>query len=101
MRAVRVLESDVLIVGAGAAGAAAAWSLSRSGLKVTCLEQGRWIEKSEYAHGRADYELARQSDFHKDPNVRRWPEDYPINASGTPIRPLMMNAVGGSTVHWS
>ena len=101
MRAVRVLESDVLIVGAGAAGAAAAWSLSRSGLKVTCLEQGRWIEKSEYAHGRPDYELARQSEFHKDTNVRRWPEDYPINASGTPIRPLMMNAVGGSTVHWS
>ncbi len=71
MRSMQATDSDVLIVGAGAAGAAAAWSLSRNGLKVTCLEQGRWIEKSEYAHGRPDYELARQAEFHKDPNVRR------------------------------
>ena len=94
-------DSDVLIVGAGASGAAAAWSLSRRGLRVTCLEQGRWIDPSEYAHTRQDYELARQTSFAKDPNVRDWPEDYPINNSGTPIYPLMVNAVGGSTVHWS
>ena len=95
------LDSDVLIVGSGASGAAAAWSLSRRGLRVTCLEQGRWVDPSEYAHSRPDYELARQTSFAKDPNVRGWAEDYPINNSGTPIYPLMVNAVGGSTVHWS
>ena len=95
------LDSDVLIVGSGASGAAAAWSLSRRGLRVTCLEQGRWVEPSDYAHSRPDYELARQTSFAKDPNVRGWAEDYPINNSGTPIYPLMVNAVGGSTVHWS
>lgn len=95
------IDSDVLIVGAGAAGSAAAWSLSRQGLRVTCLEQGRWIDQSEYPHSRPDYELARQTDFHKDPNIRQWPEDYPVNTENTPIHPLMINAVGGSTIHWS
>ncbi len=94
-------DSDVLIVGSGAAGAAAAWSLSRGGLRVTCLEQGRWIDPSEYAHARPDYELARQTTFAKNPNTRRWPEDYPVHTGGSVIEPLMVNAVGGSTVHWS
>ena len=94
-------DSDILIVGAGAAGSAAAWSLSRQGLRVPCLEQGRWIDQSEYAHSRPDYELARQKVFHMDPNIRQWDEDYPVNTDNSPIHPLMINAVGGSTIHWS
>ena len=35
-------EFDVVIVGSGAAGAAAAWSLCEQGFKVACLEQGVW-----------------------------------------------------------
>jgi choline dehydrogenase-like flavoprotein len=33
-------DPDVLIVGAGASGAAVAWPLAEVGFKVTCLEQG-------------------------------------------------------------
>ena len=34
---------DVLIVGAGASGAALAWSLSDTRMNVLCLEQGDWV----------------------------------------------------------
>ena len=37
----------------------------------------------------------------RSPNVRRWAEDYPIDDSGTPIKPILYNGVGGSTVMWS
>jgi choline dehydrogenase-like flavoprotein len=92
---------DVLIIGAGASGAAVAWSLVRAGLSVVCLEQGDWVDPSTYVHQRPDWERHRQTDWSKDPNVRRRPEDYPLDNQDTPITPLMFNAVGGSTIHWS
>lgn len=92
---------DVLVVGAGASGAAFTWSLARAGINVMCLEQGRWINSNEYPTTRTDWELSRNKEFAKDPNVRRLPEDYPINSINSPIAPLMYNAVGGSTIHWS
>ena len=39
---------DVVIVGAGAAGAALAWSLSETRMKIVCLEQGDWMNTNEY-----------------------------------------------------
>ena len=35
-------EVNVLVVGAGAAGAAFTWRLASMGVAVTCLEQGEW-----------------------------------------------------------
>ena len=35
---------DVLIVGAGAAGAALAWSLAETRMNIVCLEQGDWMD---------------------------------------------------------
>lgn len=93
--------ADVLIIGAGASGAAAAWSLAAGGLDVVCLEQGDWVDPTDYPHASPDWELHRQTDFAKDPNARQRPEDYPLNNDDTPIVPLMFNAVGGSTIHWS
>ena len=92
---------DVLIVGAGASGAAVAWSLAEAGIQVLCLEQGGWVAPEAYPTARDDWELHRQTDFHPDPNVRGLPADYPLNTSASPIDPLMYNAVGGSTIHWS
>ena len=94
-------RADVLIVGAGASGAVVAWSLAKAGISVVCLEQGGWVDPDDYPHDRPDWELRRQTDFAKDPNVGRRPEDYPLNNDGTPITPLMFNAVGGSTIHWA
>jgi choline dehydrogenase-like flavoprotein len=93
-------ESDVLIVGAGASGAAAAWRLARAGLRVTCLERGGWVDPDDVPSRRADWELARQTTHHPNPNVRRNAWDYPIADDTAAIKPMMYNAVGGSTLHW-
>src|SRR5207244_3077719 len=50
---------------------------------------------------RADWELHRTTDWSAEPTVRRLPQDYPVNDAGSAISPLMYNAVGGSTIHWS
>jgi len=39
---------DVLIIGAGAAGAALAWSLAETRMNILCLEQGDWMEPTQY-----------------------------------------------------
>ena len=92
---------DVLIIGAGASGAAFAWSLADANINVMCLEQGDWLEPAKYPTTRIDWELSKQAEFNPNPNMRDIPWDYPVNESGTPIAPLMYNAVGGSTIHWS
>lgn len=93
--------ADVLVIGAGASGAAVAWALARAGRKVVILEQGDWIDPSTYPQHRADWERFRQTTFNRDPNVRKLPEDYPVDVTDSPIDPLMFNAVGGSTIHWT
>ena len=92
---------DVLVIGAGASGAAVAWMLARAGIGVTCLEQGDWVDPKAYPHWQPDWELRRHTDWSPEPNVRRLPQDYPVNDAASPIAPLMYNAVGGSTIHWS
>ena len=93
--------ADVLVVGAGATGAALSWRLSSRGLSVTCLEQGGWVDPASYPPGYADWPLHFLSDFHLDPNVRKLPSDYPVNTDDSPITVSMYNAVGGSTIQWS
>ena len=93
--------ADVLVIGAGAAGAAFAWSLARAGVKVLCLEQGGWLDRRAYPPALPDWELHRQTDWSPEPNERRLAVDYPVEDSESPIAPLMFNAVGGSTIHWS
>jgi choline dehydrogenase-like flavoprotein len=34
---------DVLIIGAGASGAAVAWSLADTRMRILCLDQGGWM----------------------------------------------------------
>ena len=91
----------MLVIGAGAAGAAVAWMLARAGIGVTCLEQGDWVDPKAYPHWQPDWELHRHTDWSPEPNVRRLPQDYPVNDAASPIAPLMYSAVGGSTIHWS
>ena len=92
---------DVLIVGAGASGAALAWSLAETRMNILCLEQGGWMKPSEYPSTSDDWELHRLSDFNLSPNARNRPEDYPVNDGDSPIAPVMFNAVGGSTITWA
>ena len=92
---------DVLIVGAGATGAAVAWSLSQTGLKIVCLEQGPRMDPLSYPSTGRDWEIRRLTDFHVSPNVRKLPADYPVNDSESPIAISNFNAVGGSTILYS
>ena len=86
-------DIDVLIIGAGAAGAAAAWSLARDGFKVTCFEQGDFMDPSEYPSTQTNWEELRQTLFNPSPNVRKLDADYPINDSNSPIAIANFNAV--------
>jgi gluconate 2-dehydrogenase alpha chain len=100
--ATRLKDSDVVIVGLGAAGGLAALPLAQAGLRVVGLEAGNWMSKHDFSPD----ELRN--------NVRGWPHavqkannEVPThrpNAS-TPTGPRprihpMMNAVGGTTLHY-
>lgn len=95
---------DVLIVGAGASGAAIAWSLLETRMHIVCLEQGPHISDGQFPSRNDDYELSRYAEFSCDPNVRNLKYDYPINVDNSCISPVNYNAVGGSTInflgHW-
>jgi choline dehydrogenase-like flavoprotein len=91
----------VLIIGAGASGAAFAWSIAETGMSVLCLEQGPWVKQSEYPGNTMDWESRGPTEWSPNPNVRNRPTDYPVNDEASAISPLMFNGVGGSTILWT
>ena len=91
---------DVLIIGAGAAGAAFAWSLADTRMNILCLEQGDWMNPAGSIRAcgptgkRASSATSRSS-----PNVRRPPRGLPRQRQRlADRRSSMFNAVGGSTI---
>ncbi len=91
---------DAVIVGAGASGTAAAWTLARRGWNVVCLEQGDWLTTAHESQTRPDWERVRFGSMQKSPNDRRLPQDYPVDTSESDFEPLMWNGVGGGTILW-
>jgi gluconate 2-dehydrogenase alpha chain len=100
--AIELKTRDVVIVGLGAAGGAAALPLARAGLDIVGLEAGTWMTPEDFSPD----ELRN--------NVRGWPHavqkanrEIPTHrrsASAPPspraaVHP-MMNAVGGTTLHY-
>jgi choline dehydrogenase-like flavoprotein len=97
----RDVPADVVVVGAGASGPAAAWRLASAGLRVVLLEQGGWLDQRASPSLTLEWEEALQTRFHPDPNIRALPSDYPVLHEGTtPIRPALFTGVGGSTLRW-
>jgi choline dehydrogenase-like flavoprotein len=96
--------ADVVVVGAGPAGAFAAKCLAEAGFDVVCLEQGDWMDPGSYPGPDPEAELLAGSKWSFDPNVRGLPADYPVNVTDSDVDPLMFNAVGGSSIvfgaHW-
>src|SRR3954451_21074625 len=70
---------DVLIIGAGASGAAVAWSLAETKMHILCLEQGDWIKSADFPSNGRDWEARRYADFDIHPNRRARGTDYPVN----------------------
>ena len=93
-------EVDVLIIGAGASGAAVAWNLADTKMRILCLEQGDWMNPSEYPSTRRDFETRNGGSFAMSPNARGRATDYPINEDNSVIKVANFNGVGGGTVLW-
>lgn len=95
-------EVDIVIVGSGASGAAAAWRLSQNGARrIVCLEQGGETDPARYPSTKPDWELSRAGDYSSNPGQRRNAADYPIDDSQSPIAIANYNGVGGSTILYS
>jgi len=92
-------EVDIIIVGAGAAGSAAAWNLSNQGFKIVCLEQGPRMNPDLYP--KKESEFLKNNNFNSNPNIRKMNSDYPIDDTDSPISIANFNAVGGSTILFS
>jgi choline dehydrogenase-like flavoprotein len=97
---------DVLIVGSGASGAAVAWSLADTRMRILCLEQGDWVRSTEFPANGRDWEARRASggDWDIRPNFRGRDTDYPVNDDNSIMKVANFNGVGGGTViytaHW-
>ena len=61
---------DVLIIGSGASGAAVAWSLAETRMRILCLEQGDWMKPTDFPSNGRDWEARRYTDFDISPNRR-------------------------------
>lgn len=92
--------ADVVVIGAGPSGSIATYTLASAGLRVICLEQGDWVNPSDYPANRPEWELLIQKQWSHDPNERQTPSDYPIDVAASDMSPVMYNAVGGSTIFY-
>jgi choline dehydrogenase-like flavoprotein len=91
---------DVVVVGSGPAGSVVTHTLATRGFKVVCLEQGDWINSTDYPVNHPEWELLIQQQWAHDPNVRKLPADYPVDASDSDMSPIMYNAVGGGSTFY-
>jgi choline dehydrogenase-like flavoprotein len=91
---------DVLVIGAGPSGAVVTHTAAVSGLSVICLEQGDWVNPSDFPANHPEWELLIQHDWSHDPNIRKLPSDYPVDVSESDMFPVMFNAVGGSSIYY-
>tara|TARA_R110001592_G_scaffold211547_1_gene463409 strand:- start:2558 stop:4174 length:1617 start_codon:yes stop_codon:yes gene_type:complete len=94
-------DYDVLVVGSGAGGSAAAWRLTKLGLKVACIERGDWQKPEQYPSTGLDVELKKRTKYSYKPSVRKMPSDYLIDTCNSDIDIANFNGVGGATVLFS
>jgi choline dehydrogenase-like flavoprotein len=92
---------DVLIIGSGASGAAMAWSLADTRMRILCLEQGDWSRPEDFPANGRDWEARRYTDFDISPNRRARDTDYPVNDDNSVMKVANFNGVGGGTVFWT
>ncbi|OJU79778.1 MAG: glucose dehydrogenase [Solirubrobacterales bacterium 70-9] len=94
------LEADVVVIGSGPSGSIVTHTLATAGVDVVCLEQGDWINPSDFGTNEPEWELSIQQRWAHDPNVRMAPADYPVEVSDSDMWPVMLNAVGGTSLFY-
>jgi choline dehydrogenase-like flavoprotein len=92
---------DILIIGAGASSAAAAWSLADTKMRIMCLEQGDWMNPANYPSTKKHWQVLRNVEYNQSPNVRKRVTDYPINENESAVSVANFNGVGGGTILYS
>jgi gluconate 2-dehydrogenase alpha chain len=98
--AIRLDDTDVVIVGMGAAGGVAALPLTEAGLDVVGLEAGTWLTRRDFApdeirNNFRNWPMAVQKANTEAPTVRATAAST-ATQGGHP----MMNAVGGTSLHY-
>lgn len=93
-------ETTVVVVGAGPSGAVVSHTLATAGVRVVCLEQGDWLNPTDYSANHRMWELVARTHWGLEPNDRRNLADYPLDVTETDLPPSMYAAVGGSTIHF-
>jgi choline dehydrogenase-like flavoprotein len=92
--------ADVLVIGSGPSGGVISHTLAARGFRVVCLEQGDWVNPTDYPANHPEWELMIQNQWSHDPNIRKLPADYPVDVSESDMWPVMFNAVGGSSIFY-
>jgi choline dehydrogenase-like flavoprotein len=93
-------EVDFAIVGSGAAGGVLAKELSTAGFKVVVLEQGPWIQPSEFSHD----EIAQGQEFQLTNNPKQQPQTFqrtPQDKAQKQFSVIYGRLVGGGSVHFT
>jgi choline dehydrogenase-like flavoprotein len=94
-------DYDIIIVGLGASGAASAWMLSKSNLKILIIEQGDEYNPDDYHKKKYFWEISKLKKFNVNPNVRDGKYDYKIDNKLSDINIANFNGIGGSTMLYS
>lgn len=94
-------QFDVIVVGSGAGGAAAAWAYATLGKKVCIIERGEWSLRESFPANFENWEELKNTVYSYDPNIRLRDSDYQIDNSHSSIRVANYNGVGGSTILFS
>jgi gluconate 2-dehydrogenase alpha chain len=99
--ATRLKETEVVVIGLGAAGGVAALPIAQAGLDAVALEAGTWLTKRDFSpdelrNNVRDWPQAVQKAQHEIPTQRVSARAVTLRAPSHP----MMNAVGGTTNHY-
>ncbi len=97
-------QNDIVVVGAGVAGALVAWSLARRGLAVTLVEAGPDIDRSvaleKFRHAAIRVpESPYPNSAHAD-RPATIQDQYLRQEGPDPMRSTFLRQVGGTTWHW-
>src|SRR5918996_127474 len=99
--ATRLKDTEVVVIGLGAAGGVAVLPIAQAGIDVVGLEAGTWLTKRDFApdeirNNVRDWPMAVQKCNREVPTQRANAKAPTTRASGH----AMMNGVGGTTLHY-
>ena len=99
--ATRLKDTDVVVIGLGAAGGVAVLPLAQAGIEVVGLEAGSWLTRRDFApdeirNNVRDWPMAVQKANQEVPTSRATSSSPTGRGASHP----MMNGVGGTTLHY-